>query len=144
MRRRMGTGEIRFSSSLVGKLVSGPTQGSSRSSGPGGPAHPSCSNDTPDPINISYHSDRLFMPCYTLHMLFIWQVVHGTLNRKLRVHFGCLGRFSWDVDQKRGTTTLVTNLTKVVCAHHKLTFSGPVTRYNMQNCSVHPAPLHVT
>ena len=58
-------------SGLVGKLVSGPTQGSSRSSGPGGPAHPSCSNDTPDPINISYHSDRLFMPCYTLHMLFI-------------------------------------------------------------------------
>ena len=42
---------------------------------------------------LLYYSDRLFMPCYALHILFIWQVVHVTLNRKLRVHFGYLGRF---------------------------------------------------
>ena len=36
------------------------------------------------------------MPCYALHILFIWQVVHVTLNRKLRVHFGYLGRFFED------------------------------------------------
>ena len=35
-----------------------------------------------------------------LHILFIWQVVHITLNRKLRVHFGCLGRFFWDFGLK--------------------------------------------
>ena len=37
----------------------------------------------------------LLIPGYTLHILscilFIWQVVHGALNRKLRVHFGRLG-----------------------------------------------------
>ena len=40
------------------------------------------------------------MACYALRILFIWQVVQGSLNRKLRVHFRCLGRFSGDFGSK--------------------------------------------
>ena len=48
----------------------------------------------------NYCSISCHVTCYTLHILFIWQVVHGALNRKLRVHFGCLGRFLEILDPK--------------------------------------------
>ena len=76
-------------------------------------------------IQVLYYFNQLFMPCYMLHNLFIWQVVHHTLNRKLRVHFGWLRHFFQDF----GSKTRPFRACYMLHLLHLFSSLGPVTHY---------------